>query len=313
MDTSIKMSDTARNYLNSFFEIVDSRSLRRDSINLKKIKKIIFDQFKNAQRIADCYPAIVLALKEVNDKHSVFMPYDQVKVWQGDTDEHSSFPFGYGQLLENNIGYISVPTFYSGSPRKMQLFADSLQRQVETIDAHRVNGWIIDVRNNAGGNCWPMLAGIGPLLGEGVCGYFAGRDGLGPMWKYEKGIIYEGTKEMVRVPNPYDIKQKFTRVAVLTGPLTASSGEVVVVSLIGRSHTRSFGEPTCGLSTGNQDFKLSDGSMLFLTTSVYMDRNKRKYGSKIVPDEVVPFSKNHFPEDQDPVVKRAIEWLVKNK
>ena len=309
IDTSVNMSDTARNYLNSFFEIVDSNSLRRDSINLAEIRRTIFDQFKNAQRIADCYPAIILALKQINDHHSFFMPYDRVKAWKADSD--ISFQFGTGRLLENQIGYISIPTFVSGSPRIGQLFADSLQHQIESLDKSRVKGWIIDLRNNGGGNCWPMLAGIGPLLEEGICGYFARRNGLGPMWKYFNGVIYEGTRDMVRVGNPYYLKEKFARLAVLTGPRTASSGEVVVVSLIGRPNTKSFGEPTHGLSTGNQDFTLSDGSMLFLTTSVYSDRNNHKYGGKIVPDESVPFSDRAFPLDQDPVVKRAIEWLIK--
>jgi len=307
------MSDTARNYLNSFFEIVDSKSLRRDSINLGEIKNRVFDQFKNAQSIADCYPAIVRTLTELGDHHSVFLPYDQVKVWLSDTEDNRSFQYGSGRLLQNEIGYVLLPSFNSGSPRKMQLFADTLQRTIESLDKNKISGWIIDLRNNGGGNCWPMLAGIGPLLGEGTCGYFARRNGLGPTWKYINGIIYEGDEALVRVLDPYHLKKEFTRVAVLTGPMTASSGEVVVVSLIGRPNTKSFGEPTCGLSTGNQDFKLSDGSMLFLTTSVYADRNKHSYGGKIVPDEIVPFSKTQFRPDTDPVVKKAIEWLMKTK
>ena len=50
---------------------------------------------------------------------------------------------------------------------------------------------MIDLRPNTGDNCWPMLAGIGPLLGEGVCGYFTDRDldnGLGVRGQRQKDL-----------------------------------------------------------------------------------------------------------------------------
>ena len=311
-DSGLVMSDTARNYLNSFFEIVGAYSLRRDSINLFDIRNKISDQFKHAQSIRDCYPAIVNALKELNDHHSFFMPYEQVQDWRSDTEESRYIRTGSGVLLQNNIAYISLPAFHSGSPKKMQVFADSLQRLIRSLDKNEVAGWIIDLRKNEGGNCWPMLAGIGPLLGEGACGSFARGPGEGPQWNYVNGVISEGDKEFLRVSDPYHPKQEYSRVAVLTGPWTASSGEIVAVSFIGRPNTKRFGEPTFGVSTGNQDFTLSDGSMLFLTTSVYADRNRHTYGGKIVPDEIIPFSQGRFSPDRDPVLKRAIEWLTNN-
>jgi carboxyl-terminal processing protease len=312
LDTGLVMSDTARHYLESFFEIVGAHSLRRDSINLFEIRDKIIDQFRHAQSIADCHPAIVRALKELNDHHSFFMPYEQVQAWRSDAEESRYVRTGSGILLQNNIGYISLPAFHSGSPRKMQLFADSLQHLIRSLDQNEIAGWIIDLRKNEGGNCWPMLAGIGPLLGEGVCGYFARGQGEGLKWNYINGVIYEDEKEFLRVAEPYHPKQEYSRVAVLTGPWTASSGEIVAVSFIGRPNTKRFGEPTFGVSTGNQDFTLSDGSMLFLTTSVYADRNKHTYGGKIVPDEIIPFSEGAFSPDRDPVLKRAIEWLTNN-
>jgi hypothetical protein len=29
----------------------------------------------------------------------------------------------------------------------------------------------VDLRGNGGGNMWPMLAGVGPVLGEGIVGW----------------------------------------------------------------------------------------------------------------------------------------------
>jgi C-terminal processing protease CtpA/Prc len=95
-------------------------------------------------------------------------------------------------------------------------------------------------------------------------------------------------------------------VAVLTGPRTASSGEAVTISFIGRPRTRSFGLATAGLSTANSGFLLPDSSMIQLTVSVEADRNGRRYGEKIEPDETIPAS---LIEGADPQMDRAIAWL----
>src|SRR5437899_12878929 len=48
--------------------------------------------------------------------------------------------------------------------------------------------------------------------------------------------------------------------AVLTDESTASVGEAVAVAFIGRSNTRSFGQPTAGVPTGNVVYHLADGA-----------------------------------------------------
>ena len=60
--------------------------------------------------------------------------------------------------------------------------------------------------------------------------------------------------------------------------------------------------PTCGLSTANRLFGLSEGATLVLSVSVMADRTKATYGDSIVPDEIVS-----EPAD---VVSRATAWLT---
>ena len=73
--------------------------------------------------------------------------------------------------LPGEIGYVQVPAF-SGSAEAATALANDLQRAVMSADQTDPIGWIVDVRGNGGGNMWPMIAGIGPVLGEGVAGYF---------------------------------------------------------------------------------------------------------------------------------------------
>jgi C-terminal processing protease CtpA/Prc len=97
------------------------------------------------------------------------------------------------------------------------------------------------------------------------------------------------------------LKRVGPRVAVLTDNGVASSGEAVVLSFKGRLDTRSFGDRTCGLSTANAPYPMSDGATLNITEAVMADRHRNRYGYSIPPDETV------LAEGQ--VVERAIAWL----
>jgi C-terminal processing protease CtpA/Prc len=103
----------------------------------------------------------------------------------------------------------------------------------------------------------------------------------------------------MEIENPYMIKNMDKKIAVLIGKATASSGEATAVSFIGKEDTRFFGVETAGLTTGNAAFELKDGARLFLTTTIYVDRNKKKYGATIKPDYATFQAR-----------KKAIEWII---
>jgi C-terminal processing protease CtpA/Prc len=194
---------------------------------------------------------------------------------------------------------------FSGIGDTALAYADQLQRAVAAADAARVTAWIVDVRGNGGGNMWPMLAGVGPLLGEGVIGFFIDPVGQEVAWHYRDGASWEGASLAQRVSAPYTLRQARSRVAVLTDAGTASSGEATVIAFRGRLETRSFGTPTCGLSTAIENYALSDGARLNLAISVMADRTRAKYGEAVSADE--------FILDPAEVVARAIEWLQERR
>jgi C-terminal processing protease CtpA/Prc len=101
-------------------------------------------------------------------------------------------------------------------------------------------------------------------------------------------------------------------VAVLTGELTASAGEAVLVAFLGRPCTRTFGEKTAGLATGNVDFWLGDGALLVVTVTATEDRLGRRYdNTPVPPDVLVDFNPSEVTgrPAEDPVVRAAAEWL----
>jgi C-terminal processing protease CtpA/Prc len=187
----------------------------------------------------------------------------------------------------DNVGYIKINSFSGNDQSESLAFAENIQNEIRVQDSENISGWIVDLRNNPGGNMWPMLAGLGPVLGEGIAGYFIDPDNESTAWSYANGAAISGQNTKANVTSAYTLLNSDSKVAVLLNRAVISSGEAIAISFIGRSNTETFGEATCGLSTANSGFSLSDGSTLFLTTAFMADRNQNVYGESILPDNVV--------------------------
>jgi len=184
--------------------------------------------------------------------------------------------------------------------------AVALQARIQAQDDGTRCGWVVDLRGNSGGNMWPMLLGMGPLLGDAKgadpVGMFLLADKRQP-WAYREGAVWLDGKAVVGSRNTqYTLRHPGAPVAVLFGPRTASSGEASVLAFRGRAASRSFGQPSAGYSTANTPQRLPDGSLLLLTGSVIADRNGVGDGNRLQPDVIVA-------EGQD-ATTAAQAWLL---
>ena len=291
-------SEQARAYLDELIGLMQAHSINRLTIDWSAFRATVFARATGAQDIADTYPAIQLALDGLGDGHSVYYAANGTVLG-------AARRMGCGGSVAvtvappPDIGYVRVPAF-SGTAEAAATFAADLQCEIMLADTADLVGWIVDVRGNGGGNMWPMIAGVGPVLGEGVAGYFIDPVGLETAWEYRDGAAWEGGVANQRVAAPYRLRRDRPRVAVLTDNGIASSGEAVVLSFKGRPDTRSFGDRTCGLSTANAPYPMSDGATLNITEAVMADRRRTKYGFSIEPDETMAAAE---------VVERAMVWL----
>ena len=213
-----------------------------------------------------------------------------------------------GSMLFKDIGYIKLPQLI-GSTSVTENYATEAQKVIMSLDQQGACGWIVDLRQNRGGNSWPMLAGIGPLLGEGEVGSFVDRNGKRETWSYRNGQALHDNQEQAHASPVYSLTASFPPVAILTGPLTASSAEFIVIAFRGRPNTRSFGEPTTGVPTANSTQILSDGAMVFLTVAWEADRTGQIYKDRISPDQFVEIDWNTLGSETDPVIQAAVDWL----
>ncbi|MEM9986226.1 MAG: S41 family peptidase, partial [Bacteroidota bacterium] len=278
-------------YLEEVFDLIERHSIRRDSVDLAMLKDSALYQVQGATEPSACYPAIQWTLRSLGDRHSFLMPAERATEWKRPKTENAQGPppdfFTFSGKRLGDYGYVQMRSFGSGNRQDNNRYADSLHNLLRSLATPEVKGWILDLRRNGGGNCWPMLAGIGPLLGHGTCGYFLDANQRKIAWSYKKGSSRARKTKICKVSGkPFPLQEELP-VAVLWGPGTASSGEIVAVAFIGREKMKSFGQPSYGLTTGNGTFTLSDGAKVFLTSSIYVDRNGQPYGGKLEPDVMV--------------------------
>jgi carboxyl-terminal processing protease len=311
------LSPEARAYLEEALDIIQTHSIKRDVLDWDALRARAYELADGARAPEQTHDAIRFALGRLLDSHSRFMTPAELALWS------AADPIVYdniapaGTLLEGCIGYVRMEDFVPTDEGQGRAYVSNLQQIIADIDAQCPCGWIVDLRRNGGGNMWPMLAGIGPILGEGRAGAFVNVDGQETAWFYRNGQAFYGEYLMAEADGPaYELAEPMPPVAVLISVTTASSGEAIAVSFQGRPNSRFFGVPTIGLVTGNEGFELSDGAMMWLATVWYADRTGQVYKTAIVPDENVDTSKEFIGTVIPPVgviglqERRAIRWLL---
>jgi carboxyl-terminal processing protease len=294
------MSPAARSYLTQLIDIMQANSINRKTIDWPAFRQIVVGVDSNEQTILDLYPKIRTALVLLNDHHTFYQGPDSNQINSRSLPGVCTDPTPPAVQAPDDIGYVKVDSF-TGIGAVETAFAQGIQDAVRAADSEHLAGWIVDLRNNRGGNMWPMVAGLGPILGDGRAGAFVDPDGGTTWWGYQDNAsIYNG-EPLVSVTSPYRVRRANPRVAVLTNCGVVSSGEAVAIGFRARRDARSFGTATYGLSTANDEFPLTGGGTLFLCVSTMADRTGVTYGHAVVPDEVIA--------DPLQTVRRAIEWL----
>lgn len=328
------VSAPAQAYLEHAIDVMQQNALHSEKIDWRTLRAEALEHARGAEVPADTYDAIRWALKTVN-KHSFLQLSPELEKQEGErkmhataiekpvgatTFENPASPFASrdkieGRLLERSgrmDAYIVVPHFSPRDEADGVRFETELQHLIGKLDRSHPQGWIIDLRGNDGGNMWPMLAGLGPLLGEGVCGAFHNAGGTKMSWFYRGGKVgYEGSEDWSYpkvADTPYQM-QGNPKIAVLIDSETASSGEATAIAFRGRRHTRFFGERTLGASTNNTNFLLPDGANMILTVGVLVDRDGNEYEEGLAPDVTTASPTKIAPLEGDETVTKAEQWL----
>ena len=222
---------------------------------------------------------VIQAGKVAGGKHTYLMTTDEVT--ENDT---SSWKMPTVELLENDMVYIKLPAF-SGNAEEGIKYANTVLNDLPTA----LQGAIIDLRGNRGGNMYPMIAAVHRFLPDDVILKFSSRKR--PMSINTFFVLQTvGLEKQAPIDCP---------VALLTDDWTGSSGEAVLICFRGLHNTRTFGSPTAGYCSCNQPFALPGGSQLVLTIGEDIART----GEVFCDDPIAPDVLTETPFED------AVEWL----
>jgi carboxyl-terminal processing protease len=336
------ISTAARTYLELALDLMQQNSLNKSSVDWKRLREETLVRASHAKATTDTYPALAFALTQLKEHHSFFQFPDNLPATQreaitaeinkvrgpSESDANQS-PFAPQKEMQGHLdrrggkvfAHVVVPMCvgkyaeWEKNAGDFQEFSEKLHAIVMDLQAQKPDGWLIDLRGNRGGNMWPMLAGIGAVLGEGDLGTFVSADGDLVPWYYKAGKAgtrdSKGEAEIAAyVEKPPFALSELPWVAVLLDRSTGSSGEAVAISFAGRPRARSFGEHTAGFSTSNRRFPLSDGAALFLCVGIEADRTGHRYPDGLDPDVKLPAPDSRPTEEKDAVLQAAEDWIA---
>ena len=199
-----------------------------------------------------------------------------------------------GEVLEDDIGYITFSSFDEGT-------ADEFKSKFEELQGQGITPLIIDLRNNGGGIVDEAL---------NIANYILDKDSV---------ILYEVNKSNEEeVEKTTDDPIINMPIVVLTNGNTASSSEILAGALKDHGKATIVGTKTYGKGVIQQIITLSDGSGLKITSEKYLTPNRTEINKVgIEPDEEVELPDSvtnvlNVERSEDTQLQKAIEVLNRN-
>ena len=183
------------------------------------------------------------------------------------------------EMKENKIGYLAVSGFEGNTFSQFKNAIEDLQNQ-------GMEGLVIDLRNNPGGNLSTVCDMADYILPEGLIVYTQERDG-------DRDDFYSRDKHQLDLP-----------LVVLINGNSASASEIFAGAVQDYEWGTIVGTTSFGKGIVQRIYDLTDGTCLKITTSEYFTPNGRNiHGIGIEPDIVVEY------EYDDNQLERAMECL----
>lgn len=313
--------DSVSVFYNELFSILKKQYLLKNEVDWKSVEAetnqnlMEYDDFKTSlKEIAVLFDKIGATHCKVyfkNEEYGVKHVVDKESFSDQWKTKFAAKPGFEIQLLAGKFGYILMPPmkFDDISSGGIHKIAQPLYDKIADFKAqNKIEGWILDLRFNTGGNSWPMVLALYDFLGDNTIGGSLDINKKQDVTiKLANGKYLDNSKKVSYITPRGELLDK-AKVAVITGSITASSGEVTALAFKGRQNTIFIGEKTFGMTTSNVKRVLPFNSMMALSTAYDCDRNGNFYGH-IVPDVAVSKQDNFDDLLSDKNIQEAIEFI----
>lgn len=190
---------------------------------------------------------------------------------------------------KTKIGKIVFYKFNSSLDKKtlkkeIKLHKKSIQ---QFLSKHKFRGLILDLRLHNGGNMWPTVTGLKSILAN-VPFYILTKND-----KVNKDDLYMSISEDFDVINNWEIKHIELKenkintdypIAIIIGPYTYSSGELISAIFAGKENVKVFGKKSGGGLSANDTIPITKNIKLKLTT-VLVGLTNGQFNEFLIPDK----------------------------
>ena len=189
------------------------------------------------------------------------------------------------EMLEDQIGYLSVTEFDS-------VTYDQYKEALDALTQQGMEGLVVDLRNNPGGNLNTVCDMLDLVLPEGTIVYTEDKDG-------NRETATSDDEHQIDVP-----------MAVLVNGNSASASEIYAGAIQDYGIGTIVGTQTYGKGVVQQIFDLGDGTSVKLTIAEYYTPNGRNIdGEGITPDVEVEYEADESDPEADNQLEEAVDVL----
>lgn len=315
--------DSTKVFYDKIFKALEVAYIYKEDYDWKKLKTETFKNFETAKDFKSSLKEVRVLFEKIGADHSKvtyqgksYGPSVEI-LWESFSKQwmtkFATKPQFEAKVLDEKYGYILMPSisFNDFSSENVHKIAQPLYDKIAELKSNnKLEGWIVDLRFNTGGNSTPMLLALYDLLGDNMVWGTLGIDKkLINSTKLNKGVYDQGEKKSAYIKPKGELIDK-SKVAVLIGGLTASSGEVTALAFKGRPNTIFIGEKTLGKTTSNMVVTLPFDAIMPMSTGYDCDRNGNYY-KQIPPDIIISKEDNFDDLLQDKNIQEAIQFFTK--
>ncbi len=207
------------------------------------------------------------------------------------------------EVLENDVRYLRIPSYRKNADLVKE--ASVLRAAIDTLSQSDSSRWIVDLRGVSGDDFRIQMAGLGPLLGEGlITSIIDKNERVEKMYEIHNGRFYEEQHLAAHFVCPADLGR--SNIAILIDETTAGPGEILALAFRGRKFTRLFGSQTHGNVAITKEINLGE-FVLSISSRLYQDRRGNVYKGSVFPHTKVQQAQNG---SEDAVIAAAMQWLM---
>lgn len=189
------------------------------------------------------------------------------------------------KLLEDGIGYLRISEFDS-------VTYDQFMEELDGLESQGIEGLVIDLRSNPGGNYAIVCDILDEMLPEGLIVYTEDKN---------------GKRDEARSDGEHQFQMPYT---VLVNEHSASASEIFAGAVQDYHAGKIVGMNTYGKGVVQQVYSLKDGTSVKLTVSEYFTPKGRSINGKgITPDVEAEYVPDEENPDEDSQLDKAVEVL----